>query len=334
MTVSNRLAQRDDKSFTYASLETDPVSDGDATYSRDPSGSLLATGQGLIKRLDITDRHGDLDPADTDPTALSDSTAYSPFGEVTATTTSKVGNLGFSGRLHRPRHPAGRHGRPLVQPGRRHLPCPAAGAARPSTKSPTSSTTTLSSRSTTTSSNRSGTTSSSPSTTLRNESSTPRRNELCRADGRRRSGLRLDRRYGLSLSAALIAGGVSSIASSATKQLLDTSSVNTGRVVTAGLVGAATAGITHGAARGLGGTYSSFALNTPVLMADGTRKAIQNVRKGDKVLAADPTTGKTTARPLVDTIVATGTKHLVQITVDTDGKRGSKTGMVVAKRTS
>src|SRR5262249_27670933 len=37
---------------------------------------------------------------------------------------------------------------------------------------------------------------------------------------------------------------------------------------------------------------------TPVLMADGTTRAIKGIKVGDKVTATDPTTGKTAAKPV------------------------------------
>ncbi|GIH22787.1 hypothetical protein Aph01nite_10970 [Acrocarpospora phusangensis] len=75
---------------------------------------------------------------------------------------------------------------------------------------------------------------------------------------------------------------------------------------------------------------NSFVPGTGVLMADGSHKPIQEVRLGDEVLATDPETGESTARPVVATIVGEGDRHLVEITVDTDGARGAGTGLVVA----
>ncbi|MQY06206.1 hypothetical protein ACRB68_42920 [Actinomadura sp. RB68] len=75
---------------------------------------------------------------------------------------------------------------------------------------------------------------------------------------------------------------------------------------------------------------NSFASGTPVLMSDGSTKSIEDIKIGDRVVATDPTTGKTTTQPVTDTIVGSGEKNLVQITVDTDGKRGKKTGVVIA----
>jgi RHS repeat-associated core domain len=75
---------------------------------------------------------------------------------------------------------------------------------------------------------------------------------------------------------------------------------------------------------------NSFTPATAVLMADGSHKPIKELRPGDKVLATNPATGKTVARTVVATIAGTGIKHLVTVTVDTDGKSGDQTGSVTA----
>ncbi|MFC6930603.1 polymorphic toxin-type HINT domain-containing protein [Actinomadura yumaensis] len=74
----------------------------------------------------------------------------------------------------------------------------------------------------------------------------------------------------------------------------------------------------------------SFVPGTAVLMADGTTKPIDQVRVGDKVIATDPATGKTAPRTVTTTFSNTGAKHLVKLTIDTDGKRGAKTGTLTA----
>ncbi|WP_370012078.1 polymorphic toxin-type HINT domain-containing protein [Nocardiopsis sp. LDBS0036] len=56
---------------------------------------------------------------------------------------------------------------------------------------------------------------------------------------------------------------------------------------------------------------------TRVLMADGTHKAIEDIRIGDQVWAADPETGEEGPRTVLATIVGEGVKTLVEITVDT-----------------
>jgi RHS repeat-associated protein len=75
---------------------------------------------------------------------------------------------------------------------------------------------------------------------------------------------------------------------------------------------------------------NSFAGDTPVRMADGTTKPISEVKVGDTVLATDPTTGRTETQPVTDVIVGQGEKHLVEVTVDTDGAAGDATGTVTA----
>jgi hypothetical protein len=72
---------------------------------------------------------------------------------------------------------------------------------------------------------------------------------------------------------------------------------------------------------------NSFVAGTGVVMADGSVKAIEDVKVGDKT---DPTTGKTTSEAVTDTIAGTGEKHLVRISIDVDGKRGGKTGALTA----
>ncbi|BAL88206.1 hypothetical protein AMIS_29860 [Actinoplanes missouriensis 431] len=71
---------------------------------------------------------------------------------------------------------------------------------------------------------------------------------------------------------------------------------------------------------------NSFVAGTPVLLADGTTKAIEDVRAGDRVLSTDPATGVTDAQTVTDLITGTGTKNLVELTVDT----GDTTATVTA----
>lgn len=75
---------------------------------------------------------------------------------------------------------------------------------------------------------------------------------------------------------------------------------------------------------------SSFLPDTEILMVDGTTKRIKDIKLGDKVLATDPETGQTEARAVLATIIGEGTKHLAKITIDVDGKKGSKTSTVTA----
>ncbi|MGW0467744.1 ricin-type beta-trefoil lectin domain protein [Streptomyces sp. NPDC003027] len=79
-----------------------------------------------------------------------------------------------------------------------------------------------------------------------------------------------------------------------------------------------------------GATCNSFVPGTRVLMADGTTKPIEKVRTGEKVVATDPETGETRTEVVTAEIKGQGLKHLVKVTIDTDGKDGSKTAQVTA----
>jgi hypothetical protein len=65
-------------------------------------------------------------------------------------------------------------------------------------------------------------------------------------------------------------------------------------------------------------------------MADGTRKPIKAVAIGDTVIATDPDTGETGPRAVTALIKGDGDKQLVDITLDTDGPTGTKTGTITA----
>lgn len=75
---------------------------------------------------------------------------------------------------------------------------------------------------------------------------------------------------------------------------------------------------------------NSFVPGTLVLMADGTSKPIEDVKVGDNVLTTDPETGKTGIKKVTAEIEGTGQKDLVRVTIDTDGKSGSKTAEIEA----
>ncbi|MFB7863534.1 ricin-type beta-trefoil lectin domain protein [Streptomyces sp. NPDC056069] len=79
-----------------------------------------------------------------------------------------------------------------------------------------------------------------------------------------------------------------------------------------------------------GGGCNSFVPGTRVLMADGSSKPIEQVKVGDKVVATDPKTGETRVETVTAEIKGQGLKHLVKITIDVDGKAGTKTAQVTA----
>ncbi|MBO4275627.1 Hint domain-containing protein, partial [Microbispora triticiradicis] len=75
---------------------------------------------------------------------------------------------------------------------------------------------------------------------------------------------------------------------------------------------------------------NSFVAGTKVLIADGSHKPIEDIEVGDHVLAADPVSGTTEAKPVTTVIVGDGTKNLVKVTVDVDGDRGQAGESVTA----
>ncbi|GAA4027034.1 hypothetical protein GCM10022232_85930 [Streptomyces plumbiresistens] len=68
---------------------------------------------------------------------------------------------------------------------------------------------------------------------------------------------------------------------------------------------------------------NSFTGDTPVLMADGAHKPIEDVEVGDTVVASDPESGETGPRKVNTLIQGHGTKQLVEITLGTDSPNGT-----------
>ncbi|MFE7951158.1 polymorphic toxin-type HINT domain-containing protein [Streptomyces sp. NPDC057426] len=75
---------------------------------------------------------------------------------------------------------------------------------------------------------------------------------------------------------------------------------------------------------------NSFIADTEVLMADGTTESIEDVQKGDTVLATDPETGETKPERVTAEILGQGAKNLVRITLDGDGGKVAKTAVITA----
>lgn len=67
----------------------------------------------------------------------------------------------------------------------------------------------------------------------------------------------------------------------------------------------------------------SFLPGTKVLLADGSTKSIEDVEKGDKVVATDPDTGETKAKEVIETILTEDDKDFTELTVDVDGKQAT-----------
>ncbi|TDD61354.1 hypothetical protein E1263_07540 [Kribbella antibiotica] len=68
---------------------------------------------------------------------------------------------------------------------------------------------------------------------------------------------------------------------------------------------------------------NSFVPGTLVLLADGTSKPIEKVVLGDKVVATDPASGQSSAEPVVATIIGSGKKQLVDLSLKTTSPDGS-----------
>ncbi|MEU1893675.1 DNRLRE domain-containing protein [Streptomyces pristinaespiralis] len=75
---------------------------------------------------------------------------------------------------------------------------------------------------------------------------------------------------------------------------------------------------------------NSFVPGTQVVLADGSTKAIEDLREGDNVLATDVESGETRGRQVTDTRSHEGDKHLVTLTVDVDGTEGHATGEITS----
>ncbi|MFH8725393.1 polymorphic toxin-type HINT domain-containing protein [Streptomyces termitum] len=73
------------------------------------------------------------------------------------------------------------------------------------------------------------------------------------------------------------------------------------------------------------GIRNSFTPETRVLLADGTTKAIKDLKPGDKVLSTDEKTGETSGKDVAATIVGEGEKHLVRVTVDAGDQQNTLT---------
>ncbi|GAA1170769.1 hypothetical protein GCM10009654_29950 [Streptomyces hebeiensis] len=109
-------------------------------------------------------------------------------------------------------------------------------------------------------------------------------------------------------------------------QRLSGRKVNWGQVGGAALMGCLEGAL--GARAPMCRVTNSFTADTPVLMADGTRKPIKDVRVGDKVAATDPETGESGPRAVTALIKGTGEKALVDIALDTG--QGGKPAKITA----
>ncbi len=75
---------------------------------------------------------------------------------------------------------------------------------------------------------------------------------------------------------------------------------------------------------------NSFASHTKVKLSSGKSKPISNFRPGDKVLAADPRSGKTTDEPVQAVITGHKNERFVRLTIIVGNGSERKTGTIVA----
>ncbi|WP_433543915.1 polymorphic toxin-type HINT domain-containing protein (plasmid) [Streptomyces sp. CA-294286] len=75
---------------------------------------------------------------------------------------------------------------------------------------------------------------------------------------------------------------------------------------------------------------NSFLPGTLVVMANGSKKPIERVKPGEKILATDPATGRTTVQTAAATIVGKGLKQLVEVSLTAHGDLAGKTAKVTA----
>ena len=74
---------------------------------------------------------------------------------------------------------------------------------------------------------------------------------------------------------------------------------------------------------------NSFTADTPVLMEDRSWRPISEVSPGDRVLAMDPQTGKSTGATVVGTVIGQGDRHLIELTW-TDGQGETTSALTTA----
>ncbi len=119
----------------------------------------------------------------------------------------------------------------------------------------------------------------------------------------------------------VVAGGLGAAGESTALQYLNTGHVDATQVAESAVVGGVLGGAgglarRGGASEGSGAAgvcRNSFTGGTPVLMADGSQKPIEQVRKGDRVLATDPESGVSSVETVVTPIVHAGPHTMVEV---------------------
>ncbi|WP_371797929.1 DNA/RNA non-specific endonuclease [Streptomyces albidoflavus] len=82
----DRIASHNGKTFLHDGGSNDLLDDGTSHYSRTPAGALIGSATGSSAQWSLTDRHTDLVAGlSVEGDQVTSSTAYDPFGRVTAT---------------------------------------------------------------------------------------------------------------------------------------------------------------------------------------------------------------------------------------------------------
>ncbi|MEW1724886.1 polymorphic toxin-type HINT domain-containing protein, partial [Streptomyces sp. NPDC093109] len=135
--------------------------------------------------------------------------------------------------------------------------------------------------------------------------------------------------YGTAIGKGALIGGISgaaggalgNVAAKGIKAVGSKLISRTGKTGGAGgaKAGGATAGTKAAAAKPV---QACFLAGTPVLLADGTTKNIEDIKVGDQVLATNPATGETSTQPVTELLPSEGDKELNKLTIATpDGNK-------------
>jgi RHS repeat-associated protein len=119
----------------------------------------------------------------------------------------------------------------------------------------------------------------------------------------------------------VFAGALGAAGENTALQYLNTGHVDAAQVAQSAVVGgviggAGSLGRRGGAGEGSGASscsLNSFTASTPVLMADGSQKPIDQVHKGDQVLATDPESGVTSVETVATPIAHAGPHTMVDV---------------------
>ncbi|MDO8392222.1 MAG: RHS repeat-associated core domain-containing protein [Actinomycetota bacterium] len=93
----DRIITRAGVTFTYSGTNNQPTSDGTTVLSRSPDGSALAVAQGATRLNLLADRHGDVIATTTSAGVVTDTVAFTPWGEQAARQGSTALTVGFQG---------------------------------------------------------------------------------------------------------------------------------------------------------------------------------------------------------------------------------------------